>query len=218
MFVRESLRLTAGLEPFQVCNVGPLFQQISADRFWSFVNEPRAQCGQHMPPSDYNVSLLLQAGIDRVTVQLRDPLDALVSWFHHLYRHKADEQTVAWHHPMLVARGLSVPDFYELPPEDAMDSLISTWLPALRRWEAAWAAEARLNVQFIYYEDMTRNPDGHIGNILSFHEVPCSEVKLAPKSPATHYRKGTVGSHKEEMSISQIAKALGDSADQDADN
>ena len=84
VFTTRALQMSADLEEFQLCNAGPFVQQISPRGWWQFVEAPAAIGGQHMPATNYNIGLLKQAKIEKLTLLLRDPRDALVTWWHHL--------------------------------------------------------------------------------------------------------------------------------------
>jgi hypothetical protein len=56
MFLRRALAMTAGLEFVRMCNPDPLTAQLNARRMWDFLETPRAQAGQHMPASDFNIN------------------------------------------------------------------------------------------------------------------------------------------------------------------
>ncbi|MEP4379760.1 MAG: sulfotransferase domain-containing protein [Alphaproteobacteria bacterium] len=210
VFITRSLQLSAGLEEIQICNSGPLVQQISPQGLWRFANAPSAIGGQHMPASDYNIEMLRQAGIERVTLLLRDPRDAVISWWHHLYR--PDVRSFGWHHAMLVAARTSPDNFYELAPENALDTLIEMYLPRLLSWQNQWEAETRVSKQIIRYEDFVTNKTETISKILGFHGISAGKIEFPEIDQSdsidstTHFRRGEIGSYLDEMSTAQIER------------
>lgn len=207
LFLREALRLSADLEFVTICNPGPMVQQIAANSLWDFLETPRAQAGQHMPASNFNIEVLRQAGIKKATVTMRDPRDVVVSWWHYLYKIQNDPRSLAWHHAMLVAHGMLDPRYFELPRHEALSTLLETYLPRLLQWCDGWVSETRIDVQIIRYEEMIQAETDTVASILQHHGVNFDRVVLPEKSGTTNYRRGVPGSHRDEMTESQQERA-----------
>lgn len=166
------------------------------------VRKPGNTC---LPATSTSI-LLVASGVERVTVTDRDPADALVSWWHQMYQYLNDPRSAAWHKAMMTASGIIRQDFYDLPKPVALDSLIETYLPALLNWRESWSNEKRVDVHVIQFEDIVSAPEEAVAAILGHHEVAFDNVVLPDKDGTTNYRRGTIGSHRDEMTPEQIAR------------
>src|SRR5205085_6127500 len=76
------------------CPFGNIRDDIIARDLFHFVEQPCAMACEHIPANRRNLRLLAAAGIRRIVVMVRDPRDAVVSWWRHLER--TDIKGVAW--------------------------------------------------------------------------------------------------------------------------
>ena len=186
--------------------------EIEPSALRAFLAEPVAMAGDHAPPSLHNLRILVENGLNRIALVVRDPRDALVSWWHHLDR--SDQRTDP---PPAADRfslaGLRSPNYYAMNPDDRMADLIEQMFPAMQEWLANWvkAMETRPELRFhvLRYEDFVLDQANHLQGLYRFfgHDVPA--IVPAKEGPAeqmsggihthTHFRRGVVGSHKDEI-------------------
>ena len=213
VFVRTALELSAGLERHSFGGPIPFYEQADAQAFQRFLEADQAQGGQHMAASPYNLGLLREATIERLTLLLRDPRDALVSWRHNLERDDIDR--LGAHRTLLVEAGQMPPDYYDLEWDAKADALIEHYLPRLIAWRDQWLAIEGFDLQVVHYEAFTLNQEQTIREILDFHQVEAADIHLpeidrtGPLDQKTHFRRGEVGSHQDELSEVQVAMIEG---------
>ncbi len=164
---------------------------------------PNAISGEHMPADDFNINMLTQAGIDRLTLLLRDPRDVVVSFWHFLYQPRFAPES--WNRRQFFAAGLVAENYYDLERDAALDSLIETYLPRILAWRERWLAETRVDVQIIQYEDLVRHPQETVLKVGEFHGLEIREPVIPERGDDTLFRRGVVGSHKDELSARQAS-------------
>ncbi|MFC3229301.1 sulfotransferase domain-containing protein [Marinibaculum pumilum] len=150
--------------------------------------------GAHMLPSFHNVTALKDAGLAKVTVLLRDPRDATVSWVHHL--RKMGAETRGYHSKIY---GLPV-DLWDWPHDRQMAFHVRTFLPLAVNWVEAWleyyADPAReLDIQLLLFDDLKTAPRRYFERILAFHgNTAQSWDPVKPPEPGKrHFRGGRHG-------------------------
>lgn len=207
VFVRTAIELSAGLERHSFGGPLPFLEIADVQAFHRFLDAPRAQGGQHMAPSAFNLAMLREGGIERITLLLRDPRDALVSWRHNLERDDIDR--LGWHRMMLVADGQIPADYYRLSWEAKLDALIAHYMPRLLNWTEAWRRTTGFDIQIVRYEDMVADESGFVASILDFHGVDHETIRLPeidrsqPLDTKTHFRRGVIGSWHDEATSAQ---------------
>ena len=147
------------------------------------------------------------AGIDRIAVLVRDPRDAVVSWWHHLER--PDVKSWPWHAAMLAASGIQSRNYYELTWEEKLADLIERMYPSMQAWLMMWAKVIKEDPGFefylVKYEDLVANPEENYRKLFRFFGHDVNPV-LPPKKTSdtlidigTHFRRGVVGSFRDEV-------------------
>jgi hypothetical protein len=212
VFVRESLILSCGCEYVDISVPGPDSQMLDVRRLEDFITKRRAIGGEHIPPTKWHLDLLSFAGLDRITLLVRDPRDALVSWWHHLDR--PDIRDRWWVNASEIVRGTRSPGYFSLPADKRLDALIESyygWFQSwLRQWADAVESDRRFNYHVAHYETFVQDKPGAIKSIAQFHGIEIDPI-LPPHSepvdggirPNTHFRRGESGSHRHEMSARQ---------------
>ena len=157
--------------------------------------------GAHMQASYHNVRILKESGIRKITVLLRDPRDAFISWVHHMGKlgpGARNYHSKIYHIPRA---------YYEWSLEEQFAYQVRTFLPVTVNWVEGWldyyAMEDReIEVLFVYYDELKREPARYIRRITEFHEienVDCSKVVVAEPGKM-HFRKGEHEQWREEFS------------------
>lgn len=144
-----------------------------------------------MQASYHNMKVLKDAGIDKATVLLRDPRDALVSWVHHIAKlgpSGRDYHSRIYHIPRA---------YFEWTHEEQLAFQIRTFLPTIGNWIEGWldyyaSDDREIDLQFVYYDELRSDPVRYLGRIAEFHGLANVDyTKLRRPSPGElHFRKG----------------------------
>jgi len=137
------------------------------------------------------MKILEESGIDRVTVLLRDPRDAFVSWVHHLRRlglSARNYHSKIYHIPR---------DYYEWSLEKQFDFQVRSFLPTTINWVEGWldyyaSPDRKIDILFVLYDELKREPAKYIKRIVDFHgieDVDFSKL-VVPEQGKMHFRKG----------------------------
>lgn len=164
--------------------------------------------GAHMQASYHNMTILEEAGFDRIVVLLRDPRDAFISWVHHL--NNLGEKARNYH-----SKIYHIPrDYYHWSLEKQYDFQARSFLPAMINWVEGWldyyaSADRKIDVLFVYYDELKRNPLGYVKKILSFYDIENADYSKIPtiKQGQLHFRKGEHGQWQVELSPENQALA-----------
>ncbi|OUR60336.1 hypothetical protein A9Q74_14070 [Colwellia sp. 39_35_sub15_T18] len=162
--------------------------------------EKGAIVGFHMPANFHNIKKLEQAGVKKLTVLLRDPKDALVSWTHHLNNE-------------LAARMIEVQKFYFLPDyytklsiNEQLNFQVKSYYALCVNWIESWLFYAadqnhELDIQIVYFDEMKNNPLSYFERICKFHDNVTFDLSLlnVASQGSLHYRRGKNGSWKDEI-------------------
>lgn len=147
--------------------------------------------GSHMQASYHNMRILKESGIHKVTVLLRDPRDAFVSWVHHLRNLGASARNYhskIYHIPRA---------YYDWSLEEQFKYQIRTFLPITVNWVEGWldyfaSEDKKIDVLFVYYDELKREPARYIRRITEFHEIENVDFSkiVVPEAGKMHFRKG----------------------------
>lgn len=154
----------------------------------------------HMGASKNNKIVLELTGFDKITVLLRDPKDALVSWFYHCEKHHNwDYYSKIYFHPK---------EYYSWNKKKKIDHLIKSYFPLIANLIKSWLYEYNLNskkINLMRFDELKSHPDQYFKNILNFHQVEQhNNIDFAPKKDAMHFRKGLNKEWKNELTTDQI--------------
>ncbi len=159
--------------------------------------------GSHMQASYHNMRILKESGIDRITVLLRDPRDAFVSWVHHL--NKLGPSARNYH-----SKIYHIPrDYYDWSLQEQFSYQIRTFLPITINWVEGWldyyaSTDKEVEILFVYYDELKRQPERYIRRITEFHglrDVDFSKV-IKAEPGKMHFRKGEHEQWRNEFSSS----------------
>ncbi len=204
-FVRQALSRTLSFPIIPICNSATIYQQLIPEKLFEFVASPGAISGQHMPATEFNLRFLEAAGIKRISVQVRDPRDAIISWWHHLEMASAQQQT--WQRYVHYATGLVSRDYASFTVEQKLRDIVQHAYPGFQAWMKDWArvidSDRRFTVHVLRYEDFVADPRSAIRALLAFFGH--TEDPILPsldEGPTdggiklmTMFRKGEVGSY-----------------------
>jgi len=180
-------------------------EEILPDKFDEFFALERAVGGGHILPNEHNLRLLAAHNVTKIAVLVRDPRDALISWWHHLER--SDIKAARMRAP--VPGTSTSPNYYELSPEEKLRDLIALRFPLLQAWIADWldfadtssTVECHLN----RFEDFATDQRGALRAMLAFfgHDIDpvlpdVDGARDAGIHAWTHFRRGQVGSYRDE--------------------
>jgi hypothetical protein len=212
VFIRERLMLSCRCDYVEVSIPGPDSQIIDARRLEEFITRRRAIAGDHIRPTRWNMDLLSCTGLDRITLLVRDPRDALVSYWHHLER--PDIRDLWWVKASEIVSGARSANYSSLSPSERLDDLIERSYGGFQAWLQQWMETIESNKRFDYhivqYETFIQDRATSLKAIAGFHGL-----EIEPALPAhgevaeggirrtTHFRRGEAGSHRREMSARQ---------------
>lgn len=147
--------------------------------------------GAHMQASYHNIRVLKEAGIEKITVLLRDPRDAFVSWVHHLRNlgpSARDYHSKIYHIPR---------SYYGWSIEQQFGYQIRTFLPVTVNWVEGWldyyaSADKEVDVLLVYYDELKRDPARYVRRIAAFHGLDSIDTSKIPAAEPgkLHFRKG----------------------------
>lgn len=147
--------------------------------------------GAHMQASYHNTKILEESGIDRITVLLRDPRDAFVSWVHHIRQlglPARNYHSKIYHTPR---------NYFEWSLEKQFDYQVRSFLPITINWVEGWldyyaAPDRKLDILFVLYDELKRDPASYIKRIVDFHEAKNVDFSklVVPEQGKMHFRKG----------------------------
>jgi hypothetical protein len=157
--------------------------------------------GAHMQASYHNMRILEESGIRKITVLLRDPRDAFVSWVHHLRSlgpTARNYHTKIYHIPR---------EYYDWSLGKQFDYQVRTFLPITVNWVEGWldyyaSPDRRIDVLFVYYDELKRQPVRYIQRIATYHELKDVDLsKIIVAEPGKmHFRKGQHEQWREDFS------------------
>ena len=147
--------------------------------------------GAHMQASQHNIRVLKKAGIERITLLLRDPRDAFVSWVYHL---RTLGPSARAYHSKLYHWPES---YYDWPLAEQFAFQIRTFLPIVANWVEGWldycaSPQRDLEVQIVYYDELKTDPRRYIQRIAEFHGIDDADLSAVrpPEAGTLHYRRG----------------------------
>jgi hypothetical protein len=156
----------------------------------------------HCMATYHNLCTLRDAGFRRVTVLLRDPRDATVSWTYHI-------RTLA---PSMRNFGSLIQhlpvDYFDWSHNAQLAFQIRTFLPAAVNWIEGWAGAAadqsEVAIEFVWFDAIGTEPLTAFQRIFEFHAVTEYDLaKIRPPEPGKrHFRNGESGTWREEFSDS----------------
>jgi Sulfotransferase domain len=212
VYVLRSIETTLSAVHHRVtCPSGNIRDDIIAKNLFEFARQRCAVAGDHAPATERNLHLLAAAGIERIVLMVRDPRDALVSWWRHLER--ADKRNAAWEAAHYASSGLMSAGYHDLTAEEKLADLTEKMFPAMQEWLAGWVVvidqDPRFTIHVVRYEDFVENQRTILRGMYRFFGYDIEPTLPPREGPAqllsagihtfTHFRRGVVGSHQDEM-------------------
>lgn len=170
--------------------------------------------GGHMQASYHNIRVLEESGINKISVLLRDPRDALVSWVHHLA--KLGPAGRNYHSKIY----FMPPDYYDWPLIEQFRFQVRNFLPVISNWIEGWLSyyaspDRRVDVLILLYDELKVHPERYIRRLTDHFgvtDVDMSKI-VVPEPGKMHFRKGTHGEWREDFAPEDhelVANLLGD--------
>ncbi len=166
----------------------------------------------HYAPVDFNIQCLSLLGLTDLVVHMRDPRDALVSWYHQIERPAVKEDVPT--QVLLQASGDVIDGYYDRSREEKYDHLIENLMPKLIAWISGWmkiaAEDPRLRIHLTHYK-LLRDPIQYFNDIAQFYDLNRTyELKdfpeFTPGSFKYNFRKGESGTYRSELNSKQIRR------------
>ena len=154
----------------------------------------------HMGASHNNVSILNEIGFKKVTVLLRDPKDALISWYYHCEKHHNYKYySKMYYHPK---------EYYDWDKKKKINHLIRSYYPIIINIIKSWLNEYfqnTNNINLMFFDELKTNPEIYFNKIIKFHNLQIiNDVDLSPIKNKFHFRKGENKEWMKELSSEQI--------------
>ena len=161
----------------------------------------------HMAASHHNLMAILEAGIRKVTVIMRDPRDATVSLTYHIA--KAGPELRNLHSEFQF-----VPhDYHEWAHDEQIEFQARIFLPRAVNWIESWLwaqcdAYDELDIQYLHFDDLRHDSVEFLKKVTDFHNL--TEVdfdQLQSPEDSAHFRSGQHDQWRSEFSPETIEYA-----------
>ncbi|MBF0370246.1 MAG: tetratricopeptide repeat protein [Magnetococcales bacterium] len=161
----------------------------------------RGMVGSHAQASPHNLAVLDRTGVDRVLIQVRDPRQSLLSFFHHcegglgFYRNRAIESR-----------------YPAMSTAERQQWLMENYYPRQIQWIQSWLDyEARqeqgpVKVMITTFEKMREVGEARfLMEAVHFFKPDVKMIKVPEKSKKTRFRKGRTSEWREVFDAEQKA-------------
>jgi len=177
-----------------------------------FANGPRIRdyvgkgrmVSMHMAGVHYNREALLDAGVTKTSVVMRDPRDSTISLCYHIRK-----AGLAQRNNLMMFLYLP-PDYFDWPHERQLAFLIRTYLPRAVSWIESWLAPrfeggGELEMQYLHFDDLKSDSRAFIRKIVDFHDLQNVDFSKLPDARSMpHFRSGEHDQWKSEFTPEQI--------------
>ncbi|MQB00189.1 MAG: hypothetical protein GEU78_07845 [Actinobacteria bacterium] len=171
VYVWNALYGTYGMPGGKIAVPHSMMDEIIVEEWLRLFSAGGMIAQHHLPATENNIRLLKKYGPRKIIVQIRDPRQGAVSYWHYI-----------------VKLGHADPD---IPIEDREKFLWDHYLLPAREWFDGWlAVENTLDLMFSRQEDMAGNEYIHISRIAAFLDMPDKKIRLPAKGDKTHFRSG----------------------------
>ena len=179
----------------------------------------------HTDPTNQNIDVLVNNGVNKILVMYRDPRDVAISTYYYVLKNKPWEPS-DWHYA----------DYSEMSKEEGLSHSVEFVIDDCVPWIKGWIELAKnrqdIECKMLKYEDLLNNPIETFHGILSFFEINLSEAEfdsvmhaieegkekkeeaaLMLPGKKTTKRKGVVGEWRNELNFEQkriMKEAAGD--------
>jgi len=161
---------------------------------------------EHLAPTAFNVRTLVEAGVDRLVVHLRDPRQVALSWAHFVRDDvSATPLGPLWRDTCPPAEVLD--GGFEGLLDWCVDHYIPLVVAFIRGWQAVNAdGESGLSVLFTTFESFVADPEAYLARVLAFYGLDSSDTG-APPSEDVHLRTGRTEEWRSVLSTEQQRRA-----------
>jgi hypothetical protein len=166
---------------------------------------------EHLYPSDINIELLMHSSLSRVLVTVRDPRQCLLSEIQWAQKLGSDVQEGPRGYDTLLLKWQMPAGFFDMSPEEKIDSYIDHRLPFLvdfleRWWRVAKKEDNRLRVHIARFEDLKTDPKKFFDGILNFYGIPSQAFageQYQSKEGEHAFRKGALDEWRSQFNEAQ---------------
>ncbi len=162
---------------------------------------------EHIAATAHNRKTLVEYGLDRLVVHLRDPRQALLSWVHFV-RDDVSQRLLA----PLWRKIVPPSEIFSRSLEAQLDWGIDHYLPHLIDFVRDWAAadadpESGLRVHFASFEQFRLDPESYIDGVLAFYDIDKAAFRQDSEAEVVHLRKGLIDEWREVFTPAQKERA-----------
>lgn len=142
----------------------------------------------HASGNFFNRMALIKAGVNKLTVVIRDPGDVTISFYYHIIKSKLV-------HRNYITNFLYLPqNFMNANKKEQLKFLFRTFYPKAISWIESWIYsqldEPNIKIQFVYFNEIRENPLETLKEIANFHKVKLLHTDLIKVEETGHFRKG----------------------------
>jgi hypothetical protein len=162
---------------------------------------------EHLAPNAYNARTLVDSGVDKMVVHLRDPRQATLSWAHFV----RDEISKTPMGPLW--RETCPPrDVLDGPLDGLLDWCIDNYLPQVVAFMQGWQRIAEdsdipLDILFCTFEAFRTRPESYFDRLCGFYELSDLDGASFVEGEDGHFRKGRVDEWRDAFSREQQERA-----------
>lgn len=147
---------------------------------------------EHLPASIFNLFQLKKFDCRKFIIHVRDPRQALVSWFHHIEKLYETNSEWLW----LLDPALPL-DYFKLEREQKIDWLVCHYFHHFVDWIEGWldaADSGDFDLLFLSQEYLSRDSRRYFRAIIDFYRLDWAYDMLGslpdPEGGELHFRKG----------------------------
>ena len=166
-------------------------------------------CSEHMWPEAKTLETLIQNGIKRFVVHLRDPRQAMLSWLHH-----ADKLVRTKHSLTLHLQDTHPAGYFDWSFTAKVDYHIEHSLPWNARFIAGWSSLAggyrdQIDVLLTSFEEFVADEKAYFDKLLAFYGISLGRLDTSVKGNSEHFRLGSTDEWTEVLTPHQRQVAAG---------
>lgn len=151
----------------------------------------------HIQCTPANMAALLEAGIDRMVLHVRDPRATLYSWAHYVRKRDFLHQKFG-------------DKFFSLSEEEQIDRHIDDFFAKSVRWLTEWSAyldsDPEMQVLVTLHEQLAHDEHAFFRAIFEFYGFSPDALKTAPKDQRMNFRSGSTTEWRENIAPAQTER------------
>lgn len=162
---------------------------------------------EHFGPDPVNLTMLAEAGVERLLVHLRDPRQALLSWAHFV-RNDVGRRMLA----PIWRRIVPPAGILDDSPEKVIDWCIDHHLPLLVDFANGWrkvaeSETAQIQVRCLTFERFVADRRGYLADFLEFYGLTSFNEAAIEQAATIHWRLGSVDEWRRVLTTDQRRRA-----------